>query len=47
MLFIENVIMCESHEVSLCNIHVIPKCLLLFISGLRGGKTDNDTRYSE
>ena len=26
---------CEPHEVSLCNIRVIPNCLLLFLSGLR------------
>ena len=29
------------YEVSLCNIHVRPNCLFLFISGLKEGKTDN------
>ena len=38
ILFIENKNMCELHEVSLCNIHVIPNCLLLFIRGLRRGQ---------
>ena len=36
-----NIIFCskyEPHEASLCNIHVIPKCLLLFLSGLRRGQ---------
>ena len=30
-----NINTCELHEVSLCNIHVIPNCLLLFFWGLR------------
>ena len=28
----------EPHEASLCSIHVIPKWLLLFLSGLRRGQ---------
>ena len=36
----------EPHEVSLCDIHVTPKCLLLFLSGIRGeGKSDNDNGF--
>ena len=35
ILFAENINMYEPHEVCLRNIHIIPKYLLLFLSGLR------------
>ena len=38
--------MYEPHEFSLYNIHVIPNCLLLFLSGHRKGKTDNDIDFN-
>ena len=38
--------MYEPHEFSLCNIHVIPNCLLFFFQASEKGKTDNDIDFN-
>ena len=35
----------EPDEVNFGNIHVILKCILLFLSGLEEGKSDNDNNF--
>ena len=35
----------EPHEVSFCNIRVLPKCLFYFFQASEEGKSDNDNDY--